>query len=112
MPNPVEIRFLSVNVTPDVGANDSLVAVRVVPAGRDGTKVYGRTLKPGEVDLGTPVTYDPYAGEKLHFGPGSVQITIQDVDRMAKPGPDGYATISNTVWTWFKCRGTDRPRTF
>ncbi|TPV97332.1 MAG: hypothetical protein USCAAHI_03231 [Beijerinckiaceae bacterium] len=51
MPNPVEVRFLSVNVTPDVGANDSLVAVRVVPAGRDGTKVYGRTLKPGEVDL-------------------------------------------------------------
>jgi hypothetical protein len=100
MPNPIEFRFLSMNMTPEVGANDSLVAVRVVPAGRDGTKVYGRTLKPGEVDLDTPVTYDPYAGEELHFRPGSVQITIQDVDRMAKPGPDGYATISNTVWTW------------
>ena len=50
--NPVEIRFLSTNVTPEVGANDGLVAVRVIPAGRDGTKVYGRTLKPGEVDPG------------------------------------------------------------
>jgi hypothetical protein len=74
--------------------------VRVVPASRDGTKVYGRTLKPGEADPGVPVIYDPYAGEELHFPPGSVQITIHDVDRMAKPGPDGYATISNTVWTW------------
>ena len=87
-------------MTPEVGANDGLVAVRVVPAGRDGTKVYGRTLKPGEVDPGVPVTYYPNAGEELHFRPGSVEITIEDVDRMAKPGPDGYATISNTVWTW------------
>ena len=100
MPNPVEVRFLSLNVTPEVGANDGLVFVRVVPAGRDGAKVYGRTLKPGEVDPGVPVTYYPNAGEELHFRPGSVEITIEDVDRMAKPGPDGYATISNTVWTW------------
>ena len=42
MPNPVEVRFLSLNVSLEVGANDGLVAVRVVPAGRDGTKVYGR----------------------------------------------------------------------
>jgi len=100
MPNPVEVTFVSMNLTPEVGANDGLVAVRVVPAGRDGTKVYGRTLKPGEVDTGVPVIYDPYAGEELHFPPGSVQFTIHDVDRMAKPGPDGYATISNTMWTW------------
>lgn len=112
MPNPVEVRFLSVNVTPEVGANDLLVAVRVVPAGRDGTKVYGRTLKPGEVDPGVPVTFDPYAGEELHFPPGSVQITIQDVDRMAKPGPDGYATISNTVWTWLIVGAPTAPALF
>lgn len=112
MPNPVDVQFISMNLTPDVGANNSLVAVQVVPAGRDGTKVYGRTLKPGEVDLGTPVTYDPDAGEKLHFGPGSVQITIQDVDRMAKPGPDGYATISNTVWTWFNVGTPTDPALF
>jgi len=48
------------------------------------------------------VIYDPNVGEELHFRPGSVQIIIQDVDRMAKPGPDGYATITNTMWTWFK----------
>jgi hypothetical protein len=81
MPIPVEVRFLSTNVTPEVGANDGLVAVRVVPAGRDGTKVYGRTLKSGEIDPGVPVTYDPYAGEELHFRPGSIQILIGDVPR-------------------------------
>jgi hypothetical protein len=112
MPNPVEVRFLSMNLTPDVGANDSLVAVRVVPAGREGTKVYGCTLKPGAPDPGVPVIYDPYAGEELHFPPGSVQITIHDVDRMAKPGPDGYATISNTVWTWFNVGAPTAPALF
>jgi len=112
MPNPTKVRFLSTNVTPEVGANDGLVAVRVVPAGRDGTSVYGRTLKPGEVDPGIPVTYDPYAGEELHFRPGSVQIAIQDVDRMTKPGPDGYATISNTMWTWLIVGGPTDPTLF
>lgn len=100
MTHPVEVRFLSLNVTPEAGANDGLVPVRVVPAGRDGTKIYGRTLKPGEVDPGVPVIFYPDAGEELHFPPGSVQITIKDVDQMAKPGPDGYSAISNTVWTW------------
>jgi hypothetical protein len=41
MTGPVEVRFFSMNLTPDAGANDSLVDVRVVPAGREGTKVKG-----------------------------------------------------------------------
>jgi hypothetical protein len=112
MPSPIEVRYLSINMTPEVGANDWLVAVRIVPDGRDGTKVYGRSLKAGEVDPDVPVIFDPNAGEELHFRPGSVQITIQDVDRMAKPGPDGYATISNTVWTWLSIGAPTAPTLF
>lgn len=82
MPNPVEVRFVSLNVTPEVGANDGLVFVY------------------------------PNAGEELHFRPGSVEITIGDVDRMAKPGPDGYATISNTVWTWLIVGALTAPALF
>jgi len=112
MPNPIEVRFVSMNMTPEIGSNDWLVAVRIVPDGRDGPKVYGRTLKAGEVDPDVPVIFDPDAGEELHFRPGSVQITIQDVDRMAKSGPDGYATISNTVWTWLSVGAPPAPTLF
>jgi hypothetical protein len=112
MPNPLEVRFVSLNMTPEIGSNDCLVAVRIVPDGRDGSEVYGRTLKAGEVDPEIPVIFDPDAGEELHLRPGSVQITIQDVDRMAKSGPDGYATITNTVWTWLSIGAPTAPTLF
>jgi hypothetical protein len=89
MPNPIEVRFLGLNLTSEVGADDCLVAVPVVPAGRDGTKIYARALGPDETYHGAVLTYDPSAGEEIHFRPGSLQITIQDVDHMAKPAPDG-----------------------
>ncbi len=88
------------SLTPEVGANDALIGVRVVPAGRDGNKVFGRTLADGEPDSGEPVTFFPYAGEELHFPPGSVRIFLRDLDEGNLPGPDGYAPVSNTLWTW------------
>ena len=51
-----DIRFFGINLTNEIGANDGLVAVRVIPASRDGNKVYGRALKIGEVDPGDPIT--------------------------------------------------------
>jgi hypothetical protein len=97
---PHTIRYLAVNLTPEVGANDALLGVRVVPAGRNGTKVFGRTLADGEQDSDEPVTFYPYAGEELHFPSGSVQISLRDLDRGNQPGPDGYAPVANTLWTW------------
>lgn len=97
---PHTVRFLSVSLTPEVGANDALLGVRVVSAGRDGHRVFGRTLADGEVDTGDSVAFFPYAGEELHFPAGSVQIFLRDLDRGTNPGPDGYAPISNTLWTW------------
>ncbi|MBI3204465.1 MAG: DUF2934 domain-containing protein [Myxococcales bacterium] len=97
---PHIVRFVSVGLTPKVGANDALLGVRVVPAGRDGHKVLGRTLADGEADSGEPVTFFPYAGEELHFPAGSVQIFLRDLDRGNNPGPDGYAPVSNTLWSW------------
>jgi hypothetical protein len=108
MAAPLEIRYLSLNLTPEVGANDSLVATRVVPAGRVGNKLFARTLLPGEADPGIAVAIDPSIGEELHFPPGSVRISIHDVDRVAKAGPDGFAAVTNTVWTWlFTATPTD-----
>jgi hypothetical protein len=112
MPNPIEVRFVGMNMTPEIGSNDCLFAVRIVPDGRDGSKVYGRPLKAGEVDPEIPVIFDPDAGEEFHLRPGSVQITIQDVDRVAKSGPDGYTTITNTVWTWLSVGAPTAPTLF
>ncbi len=95
-----EIRAIGVTLTGEAGADDALVAVRVVPAGHDGSRILGRTLQPGEIDPGVPIVLDPDAGEDLHFPPGSISISIQDVDREAKPDALGYAAITNTVWTW------------
>ena len=92
------IRYMSFNIGPDVGVNDTLIAVRVVPAGREGNTIIGRTLNHGEPDSGEKITAHP--GEKLLFPAGNVKISIRDIDRDKGLDPDGYAAVSNTVWTW------------
>ena len=91
------IRFIGLNLTPEVGADDTLVGVRVVPAGRDGNVVLGRTLGWDETDAGEAITVRP--GETLRFPPGSIRVSLRDVDKESKPGSDGYAAIANTIWT-------------
>jgi|SRR5215204_667648 len=97
---PIEIRAISLNLTPEVGADDALVAVRLIPDGRDGNVVFARSLRPDEKDDDTPVVVDPALGERLRIPPRSIQISIRDVDKSAKAEPDGYAPITNTIWTW------------
>lgn len=92
------IRYMGFNIGPNVGDNDTLLRVRVVLAGRDGNKVIGKTVNYGEPDSGDAITMR--LGEKLLFPVGNVKITIQDIDRENSPGPDGYAAVSNTIWTW------------
>ena len=94
------ITYISLNLGPDVGANDTIVGVRVVPDGRNGNEVYGRTLDSGEPDTGEGIILE--AGDKLVFPPGSVKVTLQDVDRYADAELDGYAAVTNTVWTWLQ----------
>ena len=94
------IRYLGFNMGPNVGENDTLMGVRVVPAGRDGHIVLGKTLNHGEPDSGEYISVRE--GERLLFPVGSVKITIRDIDRENVPGPDGYAAVANTVWTWLQ----------
>jgi hypothetical protein len=106
----VEIRAISLNLTPEVGTDDSVIAVRIVPDGREGNLVFGRSLRPGEEDDGTPIVLN--AGERLQFKPNSILISIQDIDRHATPGPDGYAPITNTIWTWLSIGNPTGPQLF
>ena len=92
------ITYISINLGPDGDACGFLVGVRVVPAGRNGDTVLGRTLNHGESDSGEGIVVQQ--GERLMFPPGSVKVTIQDADRTNTPRLDGYATITNLVWTW------------
>ena len=92
------ITYISINLGPDGDTRGFLVGVRVVPAGRDGDTVLGRTLNHGEPDSGEGIVVKQ--GEQLTFPPGSIKVTIQDADRPNTLGPDGYTTIANLVWIW------------
>lgn len=104
------IDYLSINIGPNVGDNDVLIKVRVIPVGRNGNKVIGKTLTYGETDSGDTITIQP--GEKLLFPAGNINISIQDIDRENKLEPDRYAPISNTVWTWLQCGKPADPNLF
>lgn len=94
------ITYISVNLTPEVGSNSTLSAIRVVPAGQEGEIVFGRTLNYGEEDSGEGIVLQP--GQYLVFPVGSLKITIQDIDQRADVGEDGYAAVANTVWSWLR----------
>jgi len=110
--NPHSISHVSVNISSEVGANDALVGVRVVPAGRDGFRVLGRSLREDEADTGESVAFYPYAGEELHFPAGSIRVFLRDVDKESVPGPSGYARVSNTLWTWLRWGSPPNPSFF
>ena len=76
------------------------MGLRVVPAGRDGNVAYARTLNLGEDDNGEGIVLQ--VGDRFVCPSGSLQITLRDVDRYAKRGEDGYAELTNTVWTWLQ----------
>lgn len=104
------ITYISINLGPQVGENDFLAGVRVVPAGKTGNRVYGRALKVGEQDTGEGIPLED--GETLEFPAGSVSVTMADVDRYSEPGPDGYAPVTNTVWTWLAIPPLESDQTF
>ena len=84
------ITYLSVSPGPNAGDNDAWIGVRVVPVGRDGKSIFARTLNEGEPDSGEGIIVQP-GDERIVFPPGNLTITIKDIDRESRPGPDGYA---------------------
>lgn len=105
----VSIRYIALNRTNQVGVADHFVSVRVVPDGREGKTVFARTLHPGEVDLDEPVVFSPALGERLVFRNES-RVRIRDVDRLVKPDDTGYASVTNTVWTWLQLSAKATPQ--
>ncbi len=92
------ITHIGLHLGAQVGEDDIIVGVRVVPTKREGRTVFARTLNFEEQDNGEAITGEP--GDPLLFPAGSMKITIADVDRYSEPTSDGYAPVANTVWSW------------
>ena len=76
---------------------------RLVPDGREGNKVFARSLRPGEEDTGEGVTVR--AGEQLIVRAGGLVINSDEIDAQSPKGYGGYAPVANTVWTWYSIVG-------
>lgn len=94
------ITWLSFHFGSDPEGSIFAVAVRVVPTGKEGNTVLGKSLNHGEPDDDQGILLLP--GERALFPAGSIKVTMRDVDRENTPGPDGYASLANTIWTWFQ----------
>ena len=77
-----------------------LFGARVVPVGREGNKVFVRTLQHGEDDTGETVRLR--LGDRIVFRAGDLVIDSRQIDAMSPKGLGGYAPIANTVWTWYR----------
>lgn len=78
-------------------------AGRIVPDGREGNKVFARSLKPGEVDNGEVVHVG--AGEQLVIRAGGFSVGSDEIDALSPVGMGGYAPVANTIWTWHQFKG-------
>ncbi len=76
---------------------------RLVPDGREGNKVYARSLRPGEEDTGEGVNLN--AGDELVIRPGGLVINSDEIDALSPKGFGGYAPVANTIWTWYSIMG-------
>lgn len=90
----------SLNLTAEVGRRDDmLTAMRIVPVRRIRGHVYGRVLRFGEKDDGRRVHLRP--GDSFTLS-GRRIVQLDQIDTYAKPGPSGYAPLTDTIWTWFE----------
>ena len=76
---------------------------RLVPDGREGNKVFARSLRPGEEDTGQGVHI--CAGEQLIIRADGLVINSDEIDALSPKGYGGYAPVANTVWTWYRIVG-------
>ena len=84
-------------------SGELLVYGRLVPDGREGNKVFARSLRPGEEDTGEGVNVR--AGEQLIVRAGGLVVNSDEIDALSPKGYGGYAPVANTVWTWYRIVG-------
>ena len=102
--NSERITHIGIGLGPEKGNNDILpFKVRVLPTGKEGNMVFGRTLRFGEEDSGEAIIVED--GGTLVFPPKSMALDISAVDQQNKSerhgyGDDSYRSISPTLYLW------------
>lgn len=96
----IPVYCATLHTTGEVGCKEDILTwVRVVPDGRNGSTVYGRTLGSDEPDTGLAPQLRP--GDNFAFRAGSLVLSVDNVDiSAATKFEDGYSSIANTVYTW------------
>jgi hypothetical protein len=95
------IHSTSINTTPIGGdATGFVVGIPVIEVRRDDDAkiVFARTRRLADPEPTIRVQV-PF-GYQLTFGPGDVVVELEWIDQMFAPGDDGYAPLTNTIWTW------------
>jgi hypothetical protein len=94
------IAAVGLHTSDQVGANDMIFDLRVVPDGRAPGTVYARTLRFNELDDGRRVHVRP--GETLTLAPGAVTVQLDAIDeyyRKVDPArPEGSLATALRVW--------------
>jgi hypothetical protein len=106
MPRDIVVPFtplhsVSINTNPTVGDTTGfMLAIPVVEIRRDDTQreIWLRTLNVSEGTSSGRVRA-PW-GYKVTLEPGAVVVELERVDQMFPPDADGYAPLTNTIWTW------------
>ena len=76
------VTYISLNLP-----SGMLLSMRVVPDGREGNIVYGRTLRWGETDDGRGVPIA--AGEEFVIRKGGLVVQLDHIDSLSKSGARG-----------------------
>jgi hypothetical protein len=106
MPRDIVVPFtplhsVTINTNPTVGDTTGfVVGIPVAEDRRDDSRqeIWLRTLRLSE-GTQTRRVRAPW-GYKVTFDAGAVVLEIEWIDRMFPPDADGYAPLTNTLWTW------------
>jgi hypothetical protein len=95
------IHSTSIHTTPTVGDTTGfMLGIPVVEVRRDDAKqqLWIRTRRIGEPEPASRVRA-PW-GYTITLDAGDVVVEIEWIDRMFPSDEDGYASLTNTIWTW------------
>ena len=81
------ITHLSLNIFPDKDVDTTLLSLRVIPDGREGNTVFGRTLRCKEAADGMGVVVK--GGEEFTIRAGQLVVELEHVDRLSEPRRGG-----------------------
>ena len=95
------LHSMSINTSPTVGDTTGfMLAIPLVEVRRDDAQrqIWIRTRRIGEPEPTSRVRA-PW-GYTVKLDAGALVVEIEWIDRMFPPDEDGYAPLTNTIWTW------------